>query len=121
MKFRNGLNRAFTNKDGKEFPVFDITQENDYAGFVMWRKLQKEKIQKSDDDAAFLRFRCEKVFDKMVPKGRVNEYRAWLEEELEVFEFQKFSSYMLIVADYLAWARRNDIIIGPVGGVLRDR
>jgi DNA polymerase III subunit alpha len=112
----------FTNPAGKEFPVFDITQEDDYAGFIMWMKLQKEKVQKSDDDAAFLRFRCERVFDKMVPRGKEKEYRAWLEEELEVFEFQKFSSYMLIVADYLDWARKNDIICGPgrgsVGGSL---
>ena len=112
----------FSNPDGKEYPIFACDKEDDYAGFLMWRKLQSEKVQKCALDAAFLRFRCEKVLDKKVPSKDIAKYRERLEEELEVFELQNFSSYMLVVADYLAWAVRNDITIGPgrgsIGGSL---
>ena len=32
-------------------------------------------------------------------------------EEFDVLEFHGFSSYMLIVADYIDWARKNNIAI----------
>ena len=50
------------------------------------------------------------------------QYQDRLIEELEVIEFHGFSSYMLIVADFIAWARFHDIAIGEgrgsVGGSL---
>lgn len=112
----NWIEPKFSNPDGKEYPIFACNKEDDYAGFLMWRKLQSEKIQKCAEDAAFLRFRCEKVLEKKVPAKEIATYRERLEEELEVFEFQKFSSYMLVVADYLNWAVKNGISCGPGRG-----
>ena len=106
----------YSNPNGKEYPIFACDKEDDYAGFIMWRKLQSEKIQKCALDAAFLRFRCEKVLKDKVPIKEIEKYRERLEEELEVFEFQKFSSYMLIVADYLDWARKNRVSTSPGRG-----
>lgn len=112
----------YSNPGGKEYPIFACDKEDDYAGFLMWRKLQPEKVQKCALDAAFLRFRCEKVLEKKAPAKEIEKYKERLEEELDVLEFQKFSSYMLIVADYVFWARKNGISVGPgrgsVGGSL---
>jgi DNA polymerase-3 subunit alpha len=43
-------------------------------------------------------------------------YYARLQNELDVISGMGFSGYFLIVADFIAWARRNDIPVGPGRG-----
>jgi DNA polymerase-3 subunit alpha len=43
-------------------------------------------------------------------------YRARLASELEVIVAMGFASYFLIVADFIDWARRNDVPVGPGRG-----
>ncbi|MGK7295864.1 MAG: DNA polymerase III subunit alpha [Candidatus Wenzhouxiangella sp. M2_3B_020] len=43
-------------------------------------------------------------------------YRARVEKELEVIVSMGFSGYFLIVADFIAWARNNDVPVGPGRG-----
>lgn len=107
-----------TNLSGKELPNFPIQDEKDYQEFLNWLENQNEKIKSQDEDSAFLRFRCEKALEKKTPKGKEKEFRERLEEELDVLDYQKFSSYMLIVADFLNWARNNDIPLGAGRGCL---
>ncbi|AVN60580.1 DNA polymerase III subunit alpha [Mesoplasma entomophilum] len=45
-----------------------------------------------------------------------NEYIERLNTELNVIEKTGFADYFLIVHDYVAYARRNDIIVGPGRG-----
>ena len=49
------------------------------------------------------------------PKRR-SEYSARLEYELDVITRMGFSGYFLIVADFVTWARDNDIPVGPGRG-----
>lgn len=44
------------------------------------------------------------------------QYRARVEQELAVLKEKKFCSYMLIVWDYVSWARGNGILVGPGRG-----
>jgi len=43
-------------------------------------------------------------------------YQARLDEELAVIEETGFPGYFLIVADFIRWARKNDIPVGPGRG-----
>lgn len=118
------IDPKFSNSSGKELPVFPIKNELDYEEFVIWRDKLSDNLKKLDEDKLFLRFRCEKYFESRIkiPSDQLNAYYARIEEELDVLEYHGFSSYMLIVADYVNWARQNDIPVGEgrgsVGGSL---
>ena len=44
------------------------------------------------------------------------EYKDRLNHELSIIIEMKYSSYFLIVADYIKWAKNNDIPVGPGRG-----
>ena len=44
------------------------------------------------------------------------EYKARLDHELSIIIEMKYSSYFLIVSDYIKWAKKNDIPVGPGRG-----
>jgi DNA polymerase-3 subunit alpha len=119
------IDPKFSNPSGKELPAFPVKDEPDYAAFRDWVNSQDGENQKLDEDKLFLRFRCNKVFDtriKGLNESNIEQYKNRLIEELDVIEFHGFSSYMLIVADFIDWARNNDIAVGDgrgsVGGSL---
>lgn len=119
------IDPKYSNPSGKELPIFPVKDEPDYVDFCEWSARQTDEVKKLEDDKRFLRFHCEKVFDSRI-KGLNAENRLQYEqrllEELDVIEFHGFSSYMLIVADFIDWARRHDIAVGDgrgsVGGSL---
>jgi DNA polymerase-3 subunit alpha len=106
----------FSNPTGKELPTFPVKDQKDYARFKAWLAIQKPEIKKLEEDKTYLRYCCEEAFLKMVPKGREKEYRERLELELDTFYYTGISSYMLIVADYVNWARENGVSVGPGRG-----
>ena len=119
------IDPKFSNPSGKELPVFPVKDEPDYADFRNWVIQQPESVQTLDEDKLFLRYHCEKFFDVRIkglcPENR-EQYEQRLAEELDVIEYHGFSSYMLIVADFIDWARKNGIAVGDgrgsVGGSL---
>jgi DNA polymerase-3 subunit alpha len=46
----------------------------------------------------------------------VEEYEKRLEFELGIIEGMGFPGYFLIVADFIKWAKDNDIPVGPGRG-----
>ena len=44
------------------------------------------------------------------------KYKARLDHELKIIIEMKYSSYFLIVSDYIKWAKNNDIPVGPGRG-----
>ncbi len=58
--------------------------------------------------------------DARLAKGELaaepEEYRKRLEYELEVIEGTGFPGYFLIVADFIQWAKANDVPVGPGRG-----
>jgi DNA polymerase-3 subunit alpha len=119
------IDPKFSNPSGKELPIFPVKDEPDYTDFIDWVSKQDNSIQLLDEDKQFLRYHCEKYFDvriKGLNEENRTQYQQRLIEELDVIEFHGFSSYMLIVADFINWARANDIAVGDgrgsVGGSL---
>ena len=43
-------------------------------------------------------------------------YKDRLDHELDIIIQMKYSSYFLIVSDYIIWAKKNDIPVGPGRG-----
>lgn len=110
------IDPKFTNATGKELPEFPVKNQTDYNEFNIWLKEQKDLPVNLAEDAAYMRYRCELGFAKLVPAGKEKEYRERLTEELDVLEFHGFSSYMLIVADFIEWAKANKIRTSPGRG-----
>ena len=50
------------------------------------------------------------------PNIDIDRYEKQLSHELDVVIKKGFSSYMLIVAEYIEWAGQNDIMVGPGRG-----
>lgn len=119
------IDPKFSNPTGKELPIFPVKDEPDYQVFRQWVAKQPADLQKLEEDKLFLRYRCEVLFDARVkgltPEQRI-QYNKRIDEELDVLEFHGFSSYMLIVADFIDWARKHEIAVGEgrgsVGGSL---
>jgi len=119
------IDPKFSNPSGKELPIFPVKDEPDYLEFLAWSERQPENIRSLDEDKQYLRYLCEKHFNKRIkgiPEDKLPEYRARVEEELDVLEYHGFCSYMLIVSDYINWSRKNGIAVGAgrgsVGGSL---
>lgn len=124
-EFPNWIDPKFSNPSGKELPIFPVKDEADYFEFCQWVSKQSDEIKKLEEDKLFLRYKCFIKFDsrvKNLTEEQRNIYNARIDEELDVLEYHGFSSYMLIVADYIDWARSNSIAVGEgrgsVGGSL---
>ena len=67
-----------------------------------------------------LRIKFDKVFGIKSNDLEKNEmylnYKDRLEHELSIIIEMKYSSYFLIVSDYIKWAKNNDIPVGPGRG-----
>ena len=107
------IDPKFSNPSKKELPEFPVKDQIDYDQFQEWNKINY--IEGKSEDEMYLRFRTQLNYSK-IPEGKEKEYLERLEEEFGVIEYHKFSSYLLIVMDYLEWARNNNISIGPGRG-----
>lgn len=120
-EYPDWIDPKYSNHTGKELPTFAVEKEPDYENFKNWLA-KKKQFQSLDIDKAYLRFRCGIELLKKVPVAKQEEYNERLREEFDVIEYHGFSSYMLIVADYLNWAKKNGIRVGAgrgsVGGSL---
>jgi len=57
-----------------------------------------------------------KIYDNEYIKNNQKPYKERLEFELKVITRMGYSSYFLIVADFINWAKSNDIPVGPGRG-----
>lgn len=113
-------NPDYMEPKGVRLPVFPWEDELDAGEFRQWKE-SKESLKELADDAAYLRFRTWKAFYKYakendLPQDEANKYWNRILKECDILEAQKFSSYMLIVADFVNWARNHGIAIGPARG-----
>lgn len=56
--------------------------------------------------------RCEKTWDET----KIDIYQKRLDHELSIINRMGFPGYFLIVADFIAWSKENDIPVGPGRG-----
>jgi DNA polymerase-3 subunit alpha len=53
---------------------------------------------------------------KRIPEEKIDIYYLRLEEELALISKMGFSTYLLIVSDFIKWSKRNGIAVGPGRG-----
>ncbi len=85
-----------------QFPTGDMN-ESDYLC-----KVSREGLE----------VRLKKLFDNSLPdfKDKRKPYDERLEIELQVINQMGFPGYFLIVADFIQWAKRNEVPVGPGRG-----
>lgn len=116
------IDPKFSNPSGKELPIFPVKDEPDYEEFSNWKSTQDEDLLKLDEDKLYLRFKCFNAFNKIkdtLPIDQHINYINRINTELDVLEYQGFSSYMLIVSDYVNWCIKQDIPVGPGRGCVQ--
>ncbi len=100
---------------GAVLPRFRVREQDDYGKFSTWYSSSGTKIP---EDKAYLRYRCIQAFKEKfshLDKDSKDEYWSRVKRELGVLEDKDFSSYMLIVADYINWAKER-MPVGPARG-----
>jgi DNA polymerase III subunit alpha len=124
---------SYVTGDKSQLPDFPYKDEPDYPEFLGWVNSNNgEVVSKAykdgvAEDALFYRYRSEIGLHERIAAGKIPEVDLGecyenMSEEFDVLEYRGFSSYMLISADFLNWARKNNILIGfgrgSVGGFL---
>lgn len=89
-------------------PEFPVSDAHDYNEFKSWRS---ENLKtEMPDDQAYLRYKTymgwQKLYDKLEPE-QVDEYYQRLKLETSVITSKGFSSYMLMVTDFIEEAKRQ--------------
>jgi DNA polymerase-3 subunit alpha len=104
-------NVEFKFKDDKGRPIYHLPN------------FRPEGVSKSDEFDLIKYFREEAkkgLDDRFTQSDFVGKerapYDARLEDELTMIERTGFSGYFLIVADFIQWAKKNDIPVGPGRG-----
>lgn len=109
----NWVDPKYSNPTGKELPVFSVASEPDYEEFKKW---SLSCGLKDEEDNLYLRFKCESILKNKIHPNKYDLYKKRLEEELDVFNYCGSSSYMLITADIVNYAKKNNIPAGPGRG-----
>ncbi len=110
------IDPKFSNPSGKELPEFPVKDQQDYEDFKTNLKDDNLSLK---TDALYLRYWCFKELEKLQLTDEERKARIErLDEEFNVLEFHDFSSYMLIVADIMDFARKENIKVGPGRGCL---
>ena len=107
---------AYLKSRGAILPQFPVRHQPDYLEFKIW---WQENCEELPEDKAYLRFRCISGFQEFTDEfssEKKKEYWNRVKYELSVLEMHNFSSYMLIVADYINWANNNEVVCGPARG-----
>ncbi|KUK36541.1 MAG: DNA polymerase III subunit alpha [Thermacetogenium phaeum] len=74
------------------------------------------QVPEGYDLNSYLRRLCEEGLERRYPDGVPQEARERLEHELRVIGQMGFSGYFLIVQDFVNWARKRGIPVGPGRG-----
>ncbi|ANV98370.1 DNA polymerase III subunit alpha [Helicobacter enhydrae] len=90
-------------------PTFRFTQE--YA--------KEEGLANITNDAEYFAYKCREGLQerlKIIPQEQHQIYQDRLEQEIEIITKMQFPGYMLIVWDFVNFAKRNGIPVGPGRG-----
>ncbi len=83
------------------FPVFKMDSNLSYEG--EFEKRAKEGLEK-------------RLIDDAIDQDKQAVYRERFQEEIDIIKEKGFASYFLIVADFINWAKKHGIPVGPGRG-----
>ena len=81
--------------------------------------LPEYPVPDGQDFDTHLKSLVEESLDNLIAKfdnDKVNEYKARVKYELDQIKTMGFSSYFLIVYDFIKWSKNNDVPVGPGRG-----
>ena len=90
-------------------PAFPVPEGQDEAAFL-------EAEARRGLDAALERIYAARDIPKKERAAFAAPYHERLESELDVIQSMGFPGYFLIVADFIRWARENEVPVGPGRG-----
>jgi DNA polymerase III subunit alpha len=73
-------------------------------------------LPEGETEASWMRKEVWKGMDWRFPDGYDEQRRQQAEYEMGIIETMGFCSYFLVVADFIMWAKRNGIRVGPCRG-----
>lgn len=123
-EFPEWIDPGYSNPSKKELPDFPVHNQADYSQFQQWKTSDAAKKyvinSETKEDDAYLKFMVDqKIYTKSLLPDK-QKYIDRVNDEFEVISSKDFSSYLLIVADILNWARSQNIPVGigrgSVGG-----
>ncbi len=80
---------------------------------------KKDGVEELDNDADYFVYKCKEGLKKrlkLIPKEKHKEYWDRLEYEMDIINSMKFPGYMLIVWDFINYAKSVGIPVGPGRG-----
>lgn len=126
---------SYSNNTGTELPDFPVSDQLDYVDFLIWQDRYANSSElpscfqfnpaQHKLDGIYLRYWSWKEFNQkfsQLTEEQKKPYYDQITEEISVFEYRQICSYILIVADYIDFCRKNHIPFGlgrgSVGGSL---
>lgn len=107
---------VYIDAKGPILPKFPVKESANYSDFQGWYKDNQPDLE---EDKAYLRYQCIEGFKNICgdfDKDKKKKYWDRVKTELDVLEGKDFCSYMLIVSDFMNWAKNNDIMTGFARG-----
>ena len=86
------------------------------AGFSKSNLMPVFPLPDGETESSWMRTEVWKGMDWRFPDGYDEQRRQQAEYEMGVIETMGFCSYFLVVADFIMWAKRNGIRVGPGRG-----
>ena len=119
QKIADECNLEFKFKDEKGRPIYHlpnfrpegVSKTDEFDAVQFFRDESRKGLQERFEEHAFIQKRAQADWAELE-----KEYIERLNSEIEMIVKTGFSGYFLIVADFIKWAKRNGIPVGPGRG-----
>lgn len=111
LKIADACNVKFKIKDDAGKAIYHLPSFPTEAGRTQFDEIRTKSFQGLE-----LRYKEAVVRGEPVPEERKPEYSARIDYELGIIEKMGFTSYFLIVQDFINWAKDNGVPVGPGRG-----
>ncbi len=93
-----------------------LVAERSNAAFTKSNLMPRYPLPDGETEESWLHAEVWRGMDRRYPDGYDDQRRQQAEYEMGVIEAMGFCSYFLVVADFIMWAKRNGIRVGPGRG-----
>jgi DNA polymerase-3 subunit alpha len=93
-----------------------LIAERSDVQFTKSNLMPKFPLPDGETESSWFRKEVWRGMDRRYPDGYDEKRRTQAEYEISVIEQMGFCSYFLVVADFIMWAKRNGIRVGPCRG-----
>ncbi len=111
IEIADRCNVQFKLKDDKGKAIYHLPTFPTEVGATL-----KEEIAHHAKAGLLERFEEAAARDEAIPEEKKPEYFSRLDYELSIIDRMGFNGYFLIVQDFINWAKKNDIPVGPGRG-----